>query len=1019
MKNFYSKIILSVVFVWMMTDVHAQNVRVTGVVSDSQDPLIGVNVRVKDSSTGIITDIDGKYSLEVPPNATLVFSYIGYINQEHKVGNRSVINVTMVEDAKQLEEVVVVGYGYQRRSDVATSVASVKTDELKTTPAGNVADMLRGRVAGVNVTSSSGRPGSNPNITIRGNRSISASNTPLYVIDGSISDADEFSTLSAETIESIEILKDAASQAIYGARASDGVILVTTKRGKEGKVEVNYEGYVGIQSLWRNFEFYSPEEYVMLRREAKANDKGVIDAREISIAEALGDDIMQQVWATGEFIDWEKEMLKNSLYHNHDLSLRGGNDKVRVAAGLNYFNQDGMVRTGSNYQKGAFRFNLDYNINKWASLGVNSSYALTKSDREDGSFNEFITRSPIAQIFNPDGTYTRYINSNNDVNPFYKAENFKREISTNSYRLNVFLELKPFKGFNYRLNTSFYNRQQEDGEMKGKNYPGGGASAKLADREDRSYLIENIFTYIVPIKNKQHKLTLTAVQSVDHKQTKQLGYSTDQIPVDMDWNFIANGQFTGNPTRSYTENNLVSFMGRASYIFMDRYIMNVAVRRDGSSRFGKNNKWGTFPSVALAWRMDQEEFLSKATWIDNLKMRLSFGIVGNQNGIGNYTTLGLTNPLRYEFGDNSYMGYLPGAELTNPNLKWEQSRTVNLGVDFGFFRNRLSGTIEYYNTRTTDLLVYRGINSALGYEKMLDNLGETKSSGIDISLNGDVIRNKDFTWSLGANFSKYDNEIVKIDNQVDENGRPLSQPGNSWFVGKPINVYYNYKPDGIYQYEDFDITRDAYGKLIYTLKPTIDTDGDGIPDKVLERQDVVVPGMVKVKDMNGDGKINADDRTPISKDPDFTVSINTSLKWKGFDFFMDWYAVSGRNIQNAYLSDANSGGSLQGKLNGVKVNYWTPFNPSNDFPRPSHNTNATYQGALAIQDASYIRLRTLQLGYSFPKQWIKNLQLQKLRVYATATNLFTFTDFLSYSPELTPGSYPESRQYVFGINVSF
>ena len=366
------------------------------------------------------------------------------------------------------------------------------------------------------------------------------------------------------------------------------------------------------------------------------------------------------------------------------------------------------------------------------------------------------------------------------------------------------------------------------------------------------------------------------------------GYATSDLPVDMDWDFISNGQFSGTPTRTFSENNLVSFMGRASYIFMDRYIMNVAIRRDGSSRFGKNNKWGTFPSLALAWRANEESFLRNVSWIDNLKLRLSYGIVGNQNGIGNYTTLGLTDQERYEFGDNSYMGYLPGKELSNPNLKWEQSRTANIGLDFGFFNNRLSGTIEYYNTRTTDLIVKREINSVLGYEQMLDNLGETKSHGIDISINGDVFRTKNFTWSLGANFSQYANEIVKIDNQVDENGKPLSQPGNSWFVGKPIHVYYDYLPDGIYQYEDFDIKRNAYGKLEYTLKPTIDTDGDGIADKALTREDNVAPGSVKIKDVNGDGKINADDRTPISRDPDFTLSLNTTLKWKGFDFYMDW-----------------------------------------------------------------------------------------------------------------------------------
>ena len=515
MKNSRFKLILSAIFLLIMVGVHAQNVRVTGVVSDAQGSLIGVNVRVKGGTTGVITDMNGKYSIDVPSHATLVFSYIGYADQEQKVGNRKVINVTMSEDSKLLEEVVVVGYGYQRKSDVATSVASVKTDEMKSFPAGNVGDMLRGRVAGVNVTSSSGRPGSAPEITIRGTRSISAQNTPLYVIDGSVSDSEEFSTLSAESIESIEILKDAASQAIYGARASDGVILVTTKRGSKGKMEVNYNGYLGIQSLWRNFDFYSPEEYLMLRREAMANDKGIIDARELSISEALSDDVMKEVWASGQFVDWEDLMLKNALYQNHDITVRGGNEKLRVSAGLNYFDQDGMVTTGSGFQKAAFRLNVDYKINKWASFGVNTSYALTKSEREDGNFTEFITRTPLAKVYNEDGSYTKYINSSNDVNPLYRAENFTHEVTNNSYRVNIFLELKPFKGFNYRLNTSFYNRQREDGQAKGADYPGGGATARLTNQEKRNYLIENIFTYDVPIKDKKHKLTLTAVQSVD------------------------------------------------------------------------------------------------------------------------------------------------------------------------------------------------------------------------------------------------------------------------------------------------------------------------------------------------------------------------------------------------------------------------------------------------------------------------------------------------------------------------
>ena len=445
----------------------------------------------------------------------------------------------------------------------------------------------------------------------------------------------------------------------------------------------------------------------------------------------------------------------------------------------------------------------------------------------------------------------------------------------------------------------------------------------------------------------------------------------------------------------------------------------MAVRRDGSSRFGKENKWGTFPSAAFAWRVNQESFLRDVSWIDNLKLRVSYGIVGNQNGIGNYTTLGLADNKGYEFGNVFQMGYLPGKELSNPNLKWEQSATANFGVDFSFFNGRLNGTVEYYNTHTKDLLVKRSLNASLGYTTMLDNLGKTKSSGIDLSLNGDVVRTKEFTWTLGTNFSMYKNEIVRIDDTLDENGKPASQVAQGWIIGEPINVYYDYLIDGIFQYDDFDITRDGTGNLVYTLKNTYDSDNDGVADSPINYGGAIEPGMVKVRDNNGDGKITADDRVPIRKDPKFTLSLSSTWNWKGFDLFMDWYGVSGRKIKNGYLYEYNSGGSLRGKLNGVKVDYWTPFNPSNKFPRPSYSADPAYLSAIAIQDASYIRLRTLQLGYTFPTRLLKNTPIHKLRLYATATNLLTFTEFKSYSPELTPGSYPESKQYVFGVNVSF
>lgn len=1019
MKNMIVKWAVLLTALLISWQVSAQNVSVSGVVTDENGPIPGVNVLIAGTGTGTITNIDGKYTVKVSPKATLVFTSIGYVDQKIQVGSKAILNVTMAESSQLLDELVVVGYGVQRKSDVATSVATVKTDDLKTFPSGNVADMLRGRAAGVDVSSTSGRPGSTPSITIRGSRSISAGNSPLYIIDGSPSNATEFSTLSANDIESVEILKDAASQSVYGARASDGVILVTTKRGKAGKAEVNYNGFIGFESLWRNFDFYSPEEFVQLRREAKAHDKG-IDASEISIEDAFEDDVMYQVWEKGQPIDWEKEMLKTAMYQNHDVSVRGGGDKVKFAGGANYYNQEGMAVVSSGYKKMSLRFNVDFDISKWVSMGLNTSYAKSNQALEDATFSTYITRSPYAEIRDKNGEYTKYLNSEAQVNPLYGAEHFGSKKSRDSYRLNLFVDVKPFAGFNYRLNSSLYNRTTEDGTYKDSKFPDGGGTAKLNEETVQNWLIEHIITYKVPIKNKKHQLTLTAVQSIDHNRTKSIGYSVENLPLDRDWNFISQGEFIGKPGRGYSENNLVSIMARAQYTLLDRYMFNVAVRRDGSSRFGKENKWGTFPSVAIAWRINQESFLHDVKWIDNLKFRLSYGVVGNQSGIGNYTTFGLADNRGYEFGDSFGAGFLPGADLSNPNLKWEQSATTNVGVDFSFFKGRLSGTVEYYNTKTTNLLINRTLNASLGYTSMLDNLGETKSSGIDLSLTGDVIRAKGFTWTLGTNFSQYHNEIVRIDDRLDENGNPASQIGNAWIIGQPIHIYYTYKADGIFQYSDFDITKDASGKDVYTPKNVYDSDGDGIADKPITYGTATLePGMVKVFDADGDGKITADDRLPIKKDPDFTISLSSTWSWKNFDLFMDWYAVSGVTTQNPYLYDSNSGGSLTGKLNGMKVNYWTPTNPSNEFPRPTYSANATYQSSLALQDASYIRLRTLQLGYSFSNKILNKTPFRKLRLYATATNLLTFTEFKSYSPELSAGAYPEARQFVFGVNVSF
>lgn len=1003
--------------------VSAQDRIVSGVVLEDTEsgalPVVGAGIVIKGTSEGTVTDEDGNFTLNASAEDVLEISSLGYASKEMPVGNSHHFEIWLEPETMALDELIVVGYGSMKKSDLATSIASVNTDDMKIFPASSAAEMLRGRAAGITVTTGSGRPGSVPTIQIRGSRSISASNTPLYIIDGSVASDTEFAMINANDIESIEILKDAASQAIYGARASDGVILVTTKRGKAGESTVSYNGYVGFQTLHRNFDFYTAEEYVALRREAVAHDAGVIDATTIPISTAIADEIMADVYKSGEYVDWENLMFKKAaLYHSHELSFRGGTDKLKAMASVGYFNQDGIMKYGSGYDRLSARVNLDYQVKKWLKLGANTSFGFSKRLIENGAFYQFITRSPLARVKDENGDWTPYINTNNDSNPVYSALHDSHDQKTNNYRINAFADITPFKGFTYRFNISYYNRVMEEGHARDSYYPnGGGATASIDNTTNTQLLIENSVRYDVPIKNENHKLNITAVQSVDKQLRKTLGYSVENLPVDKGYNYIANGEVTGQE-RAYSENNLVSFMLRLQYNLMEKYLFNIACRYDGSSRFGAGNKWGTFPSFAFAWRASQESFLKDVSWLNNLKLRASYGIVGNQNGIDNYATLGIAQAMPGEFGDTYYMGYLPGLELPNKDLKWEQSATLNLGLDFGFLDNRISGTIEWYNTRTTNLLVSRALNASLGYTSMLDNLGETRSSGFDINATFDIFRNENFNWSITANASTFRNRIVKIDDTVDENGNYVSQPGNNWIIGAPINVYYDYKSDGIYQYDDFNVYSDR-GTLYYELKPSVDTDGDGVADAVLQRNDVVEPGSVKLKDVNGDGKINENDRVVYKRDPDATLSLSTSLSWKGFDFYMDWYASIGGYILNPLMYDGEYGGDLRGRSNGMKVDYWTPYNSSNTHPRPTYGSEVPYMRTMAYQDASYLRLRTLQLGYTLPKKVLSRIKVQNLRFYVTLTNLLTFTDVLSYSPEVTGNIYPEARQTVFGVNLSF
>lgn len=977
--------------------VYAQQ-EVKGLVTTSDgEPLPGVAITAKDKSgIGTTTDIDGNFTFNVPSsNTTLVFQYMGYKTLEYPLRGQTLVKVELVEDTQLINEVVVIGYGVSKKSDLTGSVASVKAEELEKFPASNVTEMLRGQAPGIRVTLDDTAPGGASSILIRGKRSLSSSQTPLYIVDGMI--VPHINDLNSSDIASLEVLKDASSQSIYGSRASNGVILITTKRGEAGKVKIDYNTYVAFQTYHRNFDMYSPEEFVKLRFWAKYNEGmaesvGTID--NMNIETVLDDPMMYSAYQNQKYTNWEDLMLGNALQHKHDISIRGGSEKLKYSAGFGYYNQDGMVKK-SGYERFTFNSNVDFAPYKWLDFGTTVGYTKDESQSAQNNFSDIITMPALAQAYDDEGNLLREVNNQGDVSPLWRNEEYDKKIQNEYLRLSAYLTIKPTKGLSYRFDVNLRSNNRESGDYKTKKYPGSTGEGGISNFNRQSYLINNVINYQLPIANEDHKLGVTLIQSAEQDLQKTTGYSFINSTTDMfQWN-IAQDSEVKDVTRTIQRTRSVSFAGRIQYNLMDRYLLTASIRRDGASVFGNKNKWANFPSVALAWRINEEAFMKKFSWIDMLKLRISYGVVGNW-AISPYRTLGVAGSHEYLTNGSLVVGYLPTTQLLNKDLKWETTNSVNFGLDFSAFGGRLNATLEHYRTNTNDLLVQRSVPSITGYSTMWDNLGKTKSSGWEVSLNGTIIKNKDLEWNVGGSISTQKNEIVRIDGRTDENGKPINDLNNKWFIGESMNVSYNYVFGGIWQTGETP-TEDQY------------LPGDAAP----------VPGDIKIQDYNGDGKITTDDRKIYNLDPDWYGTLTTSLHYKGIDLSLEFYTVQNVIKSNPYLYAYNQGGSLNGKKNGIKVNYWTPENPSNEAPRPQYTASVPNFGILAYQDASYFRLRTATLGYTFPKNLTKKIAIEKLRLYFTGTNLFTVTDYQSYSPEKEPGGYPEPQTFTFGINLSF
>lgn len=970
---------------------------IRGTVTDPDgNPLTGVNIVIKSQpGRGAVTDFDGKYKLEISEDSvTLIFSYIGYETQEVTVVNQQVLDIVMKESISRLDEIVVVGYGTQKKSDVTGSVAVVDVDKAMTQPTTDFSEMLRGQAAGVRITLNDPRPGGNSNIVIRGNNSILGGNSPLFIVDGV--PLDNINDINTEDITSIEILKDASAQAIYGARASNGVVLVTTKRGKEGKLSISYNGYYSNEKLVRNFDLYSGEEWIQLRREAfrTSNENGEYEPDDFVFSP-----IQLDVMNTKNYVNWEDLVMRSGTISNHNVSLSGGSKQTKAYASLGFFDQKGVI-PGSDFLRGSARINLDHRISDKLSLQSNVFLTTSKQNIESGTL-QWIVLPPVSRAFDENGQIVRYPlgdNQNSYTNPLWNMRESTNENKSNSMDLNLSGSYDITDGLSYQLNSSLRRKSTDGGYYFSSLHSSGLADHGRASiwgglREE--YLLENILTYDKEFNQNNH-LDITAVQSANKikygfSQTTATSFATDFLG----YNGIEFAENILPVERNAHERSLVSFMGRIRYNLYERYLLTLTARADGSSVFSESNKWGYFPSIAVGWKMHHEPFLAHIDHLDELKFRASYGSTGNE-AIQPYQTLGLASPFLYVFGGQTAAGYLPGTNLPNPNLKWETSTILNLGLDFGFFNNKLTGSIEVYNTSTTDLLVDRSVSGTTGYSTSIYNAGETLNKGIEALITGHLIRSSAWDWSLTTNVSANRNEIVALYGERDEDGNLLDDIGKDRFIGEPINVIYQYAFDGIWQEGD-------------------DIENSHMPD--------AMPGDVRVKDLSGpdgvpDNKITADDRVITAEDPNWYGSLSSSLRYKNLELLAEIYTVQGAMKVNPWLAEYNFGGTLQGDLNGIKVDYYTPEHPSNTYPRP-RTTTPSHLYALAVDDASYVRLRTLQLSYRLPGNLLDRLGIQNIRLLVTGTNLITWTEYKSYSPEINPGSYPDGREWTVGLKVDF
>ncbi|WP_293952147.1 MULTISPECIES: TonB-dependent receptor [unclassified Sphingobacterium] len=996
--NRYSKkgILLNSLFLIALSS-YGQSANVKGVVKDTSGKgIAGVTIRVKGGAETVQTNGQGNFSIQASPGSTLIITSVGFKEKQITIGQQANLDVALVPAENVLEELVVVGYGSQKRSDITGSVASVPKDRLSKIPVNNVMQAIQGAVSNVTVSQASSIPGDAPSVQVRGRNSINANSQPYIVVDGiPLSRTDgSINDINPNDIESVEILKDPSAVAIYGVNGSNGVILITTKRGTTGKPSIRYSGYGGVENIAHILEPVSGEE--LLKRYAEY-------ARITNTSLYNGGPVRNQYeydnYKNGVTTDWLDAVTQTGVIQNHNVSLSGGSENAKYFVSGDYLNEKGVL-LGYNYKRYSFRTNTDFKATKYLSVGTSSFIVAHNRDGGRANLLQAAAMSPYARMYNEDGSLTQYPMYSEQLwsNPLLPTtldpQRRQFNISLNGYADLNFGELyKPLTGLKYKLNAGYSFVPVRNNVYEGESVYNFAGFGRITNNETQTYTLENILTYTKDFG--KHHIDFTGLYAAKSKYWQQAIATGEVFPNDaLGWGNLgaASTQKVSSQADLYRS---ISQMGRLNYAYDSRYMMTFTVRRDGASVFGRNNKYGTFPSAAAAWNLHNESFMQNAKHIvNNLKWRISYGLSGNE-AIGIYQTQFLMNSYPIAMNGLSNTALTIRTMMGNDNLQWEKTKGFNTGVDFGLFNNRISGSIDVYKSNTYDLLLQQRLPNLTGFASVYSNIGKIENKGIDLTLNTKNIVKDQFNWSSTVVFSRNKNKITDV------YGNGKDDLGNRWFIGQPIGVIYDYTKVGIWQEEEI-----ASGA-----------------NKGWD--DAAQAGDLKLADLNADGKIDDGDRSVLGQTtPKWTAGLTNTFTYKAFTLNVFLNTVQGVLLNNPQIGAASD--EMGRRSTPAALGYWTPENKSNEWRSLGNHSNVHGYGFPS--NASFTRLKDVTLSYTMPQPLVEKIGVQGLTVYASGRNLYTWTNWLGWDPEardIGRGStddninYPMVRTYVLGINLSF